>query len=143
MLQKVLAQFYAYSGEDVPPADRLFLAEWKVVSEIAAKGSCVIVGRCADVILRHRPHTIRLFIHAPEGFRRQRAVTSYGLAEGEAAEKVRTINEERARHYKKYTGGSWGSAENYHLSVDSSLCGVEDCAKLLVDFVQKVEKNTL
>ena len=143
MLQKVLAQFYVYSGEDVPPADRLFLAEWKVISEIAAKGSCVIVGRCADVILRHRPHTIRLFIHAPEGFRRQRAVTSYGLAEGEAGEKVRTINEERARHYKKYTGGSWGSAENYHLSVDSSLCGVEDCAKLLVDFVQKVEKNTL
>ena len=143
VLQKVLAQFYAYSGEDVPPADRLFLAEWKVISEIAAKGSCVIVGRCADVILRHRPHTIRLFIHAPEGFRRQRAVTSYGLTEGEAAEKVRTINEERARHYKKYTGGSWGSAENYHLSVDSSLCGVEDCAKLLVDFVQKVEKNTL
>lgn len=84
----------------MPPADRLFLAEWKVISEIAAKGSCVIVGRCADVILRHRPHTIRLFIHAPEGFRRQRAVTSYGLAEGEAAEKVRTINEERARHYK-------------------------------------------
>lgn len=143
VLQKVLAQFYAFSGEDVPPADRLFLAEWKVISEIAAKGSCVIVGRCADVILRHRPHAIRLFIHAPEGFRRQRAETTYGLTEGEAAEKVRTINEERARHYKKYTGGSWGSAENYHLSVDSSLCGVEDCAKLLVDFVQKVEKNTL
>lgn len=143
VLQKVMAQFYAYSGEDLPPADRLFLAEWKVISEIAAKGSCVIVGRCADVILRHRPHTIRLFIHAPEGFRRQRAVTSYGLSEGEVMEKVRTINEERARHYKKYTGGNWGSAENYHLSVDSSLCGVEDCAKLLVDFLQKVEKNTL
>lgn len=92
---------------------------------------CRALCRCD---LRHRPHTIRLFIHAPEGFRRQRAVTSYGLAEGEAAEKVRTINEERARHYKKYTGGSWGSAENYHLSVDRSLCGVEDCAKLIGRF---------
>ena len=128
---------------DMPINHKVFLAQFDTIKNLASRESCVIVGRCADVILRHRPHTIRLFIHAPEGFRRQRAETTYGLTEGEAAEKVRTINEERARHYKKYTGGSWGSAENYHLSVDSSLCGVEDCAKLLVDFVQKVEKNTL
>ena len=140
ILQQVLSQFYAYSGDDMPPMDRLFLAEWKVISEVAAKGSCVIVGRCADAILRQRPHTVRFFIHAPEEFRETHAAASYGLTKEQAAVKIREVNEERARHYKKYTGGIWDSAENYHLSIDSALCGIDGTVDVLYRFIKDMEK---
>lgn len=140
ILQKILSQFYAYSGDDMPPEDRLFLAEWKVISEVAEKGNCVIVGRCADVILRHRPHTVRFFIHAPEEYRKSHAAVFYGLTWQQAQAQVNEINEERAKHYKKYTGGIWNSAKNYHLSIDSSLRGIEGTVDVLYHFVKDMEK---
>lgn len=140
--RELLSQFYVYSKEDMPPEDKLFLAEWKVISEIAAQGNCVIVGRCADAILQDRPNTIRLFIHAPENFRRIHAMQQYGLTAEQAEQQVRTVSEERARHYKRYTGGIWGSAARYHVAIDSSVYGIDGCVDLLYEAVKAAQNRS-
>ena len=120
-----------FSQDILPNADKLFVAQSRVISDLAEKGPCVIVGRCADYILRSREDCLNVFIHADMESRVQRAVSSYGVPASEAEDELRKKDKARANHYKRYTGQTWGAAKNYHMTLNSGKLGLNACVELI------------
>ena len=120
--------------------DYLWQIQYKIITELAEKESCVIVGRCADYILRDRDDCLNVFIYAPEEVRIKTVCEFKGCTE-EAARKLIEEND-RMNHarYKQMTGTYRGDRHNRHLLIDSSLLGVEDTAKYIEVLAQMAGK---
>lgn len=117
-------------------ADVLWCMQRNVILELAEKESCVIVGRCADFILKDDPSAFHVFIHAKPEFRAERIVRLYGESEKAPMDRLSDKDTKRSVHYKHYTGREWGRCQNYHLSLDSSVIGIEECVSLITGLVQ-------
>lgn len=115
--------------------DRIFLAEEKVIKKLA-KNSCVIVGRCADYILKDNQDVISIFLYSDEENKIKRAVKYYNLEEKTAKKQIKKINQERAKHYKYYTNRNWYDFSNYNLILNVDSLGVEKNAKLIEDYIK-------
>ena len=111
----------------------LFNIQSEVIKNIADKGDAVIIGRCADYILRDRS-CLNVFVDGPEEYRIHRLMENEHLSEREAEKLMRRKDRTRETYYNYYTFGSWGLASNYHLCVDSSLLGIEGTADFIIDF---------
>lgn len=109
--------------------DRLFIAEQKVIEELAKKSSCVVVGRCADYILRNNNDTLKVFLYSNAESKKDRAVKYYGLKKEDALKEINRINRDRAKHYKFYTGREWRDFKNYDLLLNVDKYGVEKTAE--------------
>lgn len=120
------------SGED-----ELFIKQSQVIQEIAAQGSCVIVGRCADYVLEDDPRLMKVFIFAGLQDKLARAVKYYHLDRDKAEQKIIQINRERANHYRHYTGRSWALPSSYDICLNSGLLGAENTAKQICDIVNQ------
>lgn len=127
-----------YSGQNLPVNDQVFIAQSKVIRQVAEKGGCVIVGRCSDYVLRDRPGCLHVFIHAPLEERIRRAEQEHGGGEESPKTLVARQDKERAAYYAHFTARKWGDLSNYHLTVDSSL-GPERVADLLAGLVKSME----
>jgi cytidylate kinase len=125
------SNFDSVSFYETPTSDKMFLAQSSVIKEIAARESCVIVGRCADYILRDQPGTVRVFIHADTAERTTRAVESYNLPGENAAASIKRIDKNRSNYYKYYTNRLWGDFRNYDLAVNTSFTGIEGAAEVI------------
>ena len=121
---------------DLPINDKLFILESNIIKKIADTESCVIVGRCADYILRDYKKCINIFVHAPLETRIQHAVKYYNLPQDKAEQKINKIDKKRATYYNYYTGNKWGQTQLYELSIDSSMLGIEATAKYIEGFVK-------
>lgn len=121
--------------------ESLYQAQSLVIRSIARKGSCIIIGRTADYILRDFPNLLKIFIHAPVAYR-ARKIFDRGEAssEIEAIEMARRKDKAREEYYNYFTGRKWGSASNYDLSLDSSLLSPEDNAEIIVSYLKKITK---
>lgn len=117
-------------------ADFLWTIQHNVILDLAEKGPCVIVGRCADYILKDRPDCLHVFIHAPMDFRADRIVRLYGQSEAAPEKRLRDKDARRRVNYKHYTDREWGMAQNYHLCLDSGTLGLRKCVDLIVDLAQ-------
>ncbi len=104
---------------------------------IADMGSCVIVGRAADHVLRNRENVVRIFIHAPKSYRVQKVMEMYGDTEQEGKKSIARADAARASYYKSISGREWGDVHQYELSVDSSI-GPEKTADLICDYLNRV-----
>lgn len=129
---------YAFVGRDhtgLSHDDRLWMAQRKVILDVAEKGNCVLVGRCSDYLLKDREDALHVFIHADIEKRADRIVHVYG--ETEVAPKQRLLDKDRKRkiNYKYYTDREWGKSQNYHITLDSGEIGIEACADLIVHLV--------
>lgn len=124
------------AGGEMPMNDKLFLIQSKVIKELAEAGSCVIVGRCADYILADNPNAVHVFIHAKEEAKLKRVVDSYGIPVEKAKEVMFKTDRKRATYYNYYADGKWGRAENYDLTIDSSIIGIEGTVKIIKEFAQ-------
>ncbi|MGL6200716.1 MAG: DUF6198 family protein [Lachnospiraceae bacterium] len=124
LLYDLVNQMYTYSSEHETPKDKIFETESHAIKELAEMGNCIIVGRCADYILRNEPNCLRIFLHAPLESRIRRVMKQDNVDEKEAAAKVQKEDRRRADNYRYYTRKIWGAAANYHLSIDTDL-GVE------------------
>lgn len=111
--------------------DQLWLLQRKVILELAEKGPCVIVGRCADYILREEADCLTAFIHADMEKRAQRIVQVYGEREESPEKRLRDKDKRRAAYYQMYTDMAWGDARHYHVALDSSALGIEKCVSIL------------
>lgn len=114
--------------------DRLFVAEEKVIKEIS-KSSCVIVGRCADYILKDNDEVIKVFLYSDDDNKVKRACTYYGLNKNNALKEIRKINKQRAKHYKYYTNREWYNTSNYDLMINVDKYGVERVAQLIENYI--------
>ena len=111
----------------------LFNIQSEVIRNIADKGDAVIIGRCADYILRDRP-CLNVFIDGPEEYRIRRLMENEHLSAEEAEKLMRRKDRTRETYYNYYTFGAWGQASNYHLCVDSSILGIDGTADFIIDF---------
>jgi cytidylate kinase len=111
--------------------DLIWTYQRELIYELAERESCVIVGRCADYILRERKDVLRVFIHADLNFRARRIVDVYGERETAPEQRLREKDRRRAAYYQFYTDMKWGDARNYHISLDASALGIQRCAELL------------
>ena len=140
-LTSILSQFYEYSADDESPLDRLFDAEKKVILELAKKGNCVIVGRCGDYILKEFPNAIHIFIHSSsKDFKEERVNKIYGVNKTEAINIIERTDKARSKHYKKYTGGTWGLSMHYDICIDSSVLGINGSVKVIEEFIKTSNK---
>lgn len=120
-----------YMGaQQLPMNDQIFLVQSKIIRDLADQGPCVIVGRCADYILREREDLLSVFVHAPVEFRAQRAKQVYEKEAGNMADFVKKKDKKRAAFYNYFSQNKWGDARHYHLAV-SSVYGVDFAAQVL------------
>lgn len=127
-----LASFKYIDNND----DRIFIAEEKVIKDLAKKESCVIVGRCADYILKDNKDTIKVFLYSSSQDKVKRAVKYYNLEEDKALKEINKINSERAKHYKYYTNRDWYDFANYDIALNVDYLGVEKTAELLEQVIR-------
>lgn len=120
-------------------ADILYSEVYKVVTELAEKESCIIVGQCADYILKDHKKTFRVFIHALMEDRIKRAIENYGISEQYADYIIRKNDKRRESFYNANTMRTWGVKENYHICLNSSLFPVESCSDIIIDAMKYAE----
>ena len=111
--------------------DILWDLQYKVITELAEKGPCVIVGRCADYILREKADCLKVFIHADMAFRAERIVKVYGEREQSPKQRLRDKDKRRAAYHRFYTDMKWGRAQNYHITLNSGVLGIDRCAEII------------
>lgn len=134
---------YAFTGSGMPgvmngmsAADYLYTMQRRVILDLADRGDCVIVGRCADHILKDRPDTLHVFIHADDAYRCQRIVRLYGETEKSPQKRLDDKDGRRAANYKHFTGEDWGMSRNYDLSLNSGKLGEAACVTVLESIVK-------
>ena len=117
---------------------------WEVqrncILELAHKESCVIVGRCADYILRNTADCLTVFIHADMEKRAERIVQKYGQTEYLPKKRLKDKDKKRSMYYHYYTDMEWGMAENYHLSLDSGTFSIKKCTDMIIKLYESLDK---
>lgn len=124
-----------YSG--INNADELYLKEAEIIKDIASKESCVIIGRCADFILKDNANVTKIFIYSNMEDKIKRATEIYGLSKEKAKKEINRINKLRANHYKYYTEKAWDDYDNYDICINSDSLGVEKAAELICKIVKE------
>ena len=134
---------YAFAPQGVPgimnglsTADFLWNIQCGVILQLAEKGPCVIVGRNADYILKDRDDVLDVYIHADPEFKAERIVRLYGESEKAPAQRLAEKDKRRRINYEHYTGRTWGAAQNYEMCLCSSMLGIEQCVKIIVEAVK-------
>lgn len=113
--------------------DLVWTSQCKVICQLANEGPCVIVGRCADYILRDKADLLKVFMHADPKKRAERIVALYGEKDVAPEKRIKEKDKRRAAYYSYYTEIEWGVAQNYDISLDSGKIGIEKCIDIIVD----------
>ena len=141
LLYSIAMGMNAYGNQDFGFAnlsldDRIYLAQSEIIRKVAEEGPCVIIGRCADYVLKDRTDVLHIFIWADLEYRIKRATSLYHMSMEKAEEDVLKMDKRRANYYNYHANGKWGAAANYHLSLRSDTLGIENSVKLLKEFVE-------
>ena len=133
-----LSMFGTSSGGmyGLPLSDKVFLIQSDIIKKVADQGPCVIVGRCADYVLRERSDVIHFFFYSDINKRVERAMKYYGLEEKKAKEAIEKTDKKRAAYYNYYTGERWGEIKNYHMSLNTDSIGIDSCVDVLAKYVE-------
>lgn len=141
LLYDLVASNYAMAPGEMPPLDALFEVQSRVIRELSCQGPCVIMGRCADYVLRDRPDCFHVYLSADLEDRVRRIMEKENCGAAAARQKIAEKDRERASHYKHFTGRIWGAAGNYSLSVDTSVFGVEGTTAVIEDAFERSWKG--
>ena len=126
----------ALAGRDFngdSPSDRIWVMQSNIISELAEKSSCVIVGRCADHILKDKTDCLTVFIHASLEKRAERIVQVYGERKEAPLKRLKEKDKRRKAYYQLYTDTHWGVAQNYNIALDSGVLGIDKCVEIIAD----------
>lgn len=126
-----LATARQYTAENLSTNDQLYVFQAKLIEELAESGRCVIVGRCADYILRERTDCLHVFICADMESRAKRIVERYGENKKSPEKRLNEKDQKRKVYYRNYTGRLWGQAQNYDLCLNSGVLGIDTCVDLI------------
>ncbi len=134
---KIAAAFNSWGGQGAVNGmsvdDFLWVMQRKIIMELAEKEPCVIVGRCADFILKDRTDCLNVFIHSDMAMRAERIVRLYGETEKTPEKRLEEKDKKRKVSYQHYTNREWGMSQNYHMSLNSGVIGLEKCVELILD----------
>ncbi len=130
-------------GTDLPLSDQVFILQSRIIKKLAEKGPCVILGRCADYVLRERKDVLHVFVYAPVEWRREYAKTNpivKAATEKGIRDEIDKTDRQRAAYYNYYTQNRWGDVHNYDLSVNAAL-GKDACVQMILAAVDAKEKT--
>ncbi len=127
---------HAGRGFDMPVNDKLFVVQSELIREKVEESDCVVIGRCGDYVLRDHDNLISIFIYADQNERIKRVMERNDLSYDAAKERVAKTDKRRVNYYNFYTGRKWGKYDHYHLTVDSSLLGIEGTAQLIASMAR-------
>ncbi|MDR1532814.1 MAG: cytidylate kinase-like family protein [Clostridiales bacterium] len=116
--------------------DKIFQVQSEIIQRVASEGSCVIVGRCADYILRGAVNLVSVFVHADYETRKQRLMTLHDIASEDVMGVITRSDEQRAAYYAYCTNSDWHGLKNYDLSLDCGNISVDDLARVILEFVR-------
>ena len=132
-----------YQGQLIPPDeddftsnDNLFNYQAKIIKQLAEAESCVIIGRCADYVLKERKDVVSVFVHAPKDYCMMRARERLGYPDKEVEKYIANTDKYRAEYYKYHTGNTWYDARNYDLCLDSSKLTQDQCIEVIKDYIR-------
>ena len=120
---------------ELPLNQKIFLAQFDTIRALAEKGPCVIVGRCADYVLRNFDHVVNFFITANMSQKRRRILERYDIEKGKVEDFIRKTDKRRANYYNYYTDMKWGEAKNYDLCINSSKTGIDGAVELMKYYI--------
>ena len=124
-----------FSNRSMGPTnqDKIWTIQRNIILELVEKESCVIVGRCADYILKDKADCLNVFVHASMEHRAERIVKEYGEQEQAPEQRLKDKDKRRAAYYRFYTDMKWGQAQNYHITLNSGVLGIDKCVEILVN----------
>lgn len=122
----------------LPITDRVYLQQVQTIRDIAAKGGCVIVGRCEDAVLADQPHILRVFIYADSDTRRERVEAFYH----ELANELEKLEKKRCSYYQHYTGKRFGDAQDYDMCLNSGSLGIDEYVKTICSAYRNHQEMT-
>ena len=122
-------------------SDELFLKESELIKEVANQESCVIIGRCADFILKDKENVLKVFIYSDMEDKIKRATDIYGLEKEKAKKEITRIDKLRANHYKHYTEKEWKDFSNYDICINSDALGVEKASEMICKMIKETDHN--
>ena len=135
---------YAFSGagmrqpmNGLSADDFLWAMQRQVILDLADKGPCVILGRCADYILKDRSDVLNVFIYADKAYRAERIVRLYGQSDKKPEDRLEDKDKRRSVNYKHYTGQNWGEMRNYDLCLNSAVFSEDTCTQLIAELAEK------
>ena len=119
-------------GYKMPLNDKLFILQSEVIKEYAKEGSCVIIGRCADYVLKDRRYVLRIFIYGDLENRKARVAARHPeVKSSQIVDYINKTDKRRSSYYNFYTGNKWGKYDNYDMAINSSTLGIEDTAQVI------------
>lgn len=147
LLYSISMGMNAFGNQDIGYAhlsldDQIYLAQSNVIRKIAEEGPCVLVGRCADYVLRDNVNVVHIFIWADLAFRKNRVVNFFHIPENKAEDEILKTDKRRANYYNYHASDKWGKAENYHLSLRSDYIGIENTAECIIRYLEYGERGT-
>lgn len=111
--------------------DKIQILQSKIIRNLADQVPCIIVGRCADYILNDRDDVLNVFIHSDIKDREKRVMDEYNIKRKDVKKEIMTTDKARSNHYEIYTGQKWGDSNNYHMTLNSGLFGLEGCKEII------------
>ena len=128
---------FTSSSENYMSDSGLFNMQCETIRSIAEQGSAIIVGRCADYVLREHDNVVSVFLTSPLEARARRVMERDGLSQEEAMAKIQKKDTGREAYYNYFTFGNWGVASTYNLCIDSSIMGIDGTADLIIEFITR------
>ena len=144
LLYSIAMGMNAYGSPDIGYThlsldDRIYIAQSDVIRKVADEGPCIIVGRCADYVLRERKDVINIFVWSSMPFRIQRAVERDGIEPDKAEETIIRMDKRRANYYNYHAVEKWGAVTNYHLAIQNDFRGVDKTVEVIKQFIDSVD----
>lgn len=132
--------YFGSTGNFQPMLVQLFLAQFNAIKSLEYKDPCVIIGRCADDVLKNYPHKLRVFISADREKKVERVMERHECSSKEAEKMIVKTDKNRARYYNYFASGSWGDAKNYDLCLNSSILGIEGTVEVILEYIRRLPK---
>lgn len=117
--------------------DKIIQYQFDTIKKVASEGSCIIVGRCAEYVLRDNTNVLSVFLHGDYDYRVNRIVNLYGISEKDAAKEIKSMDKKRAKFHNFYSDSRWGDADTYDLAVDVSRLGIDETVELIATLVER------
>ena len=127
--------YNASSFVDMPISQKVFLAQFDTIKKVASEGNCIIVGRCAEYILRERKDVVSVFLHADDEYRMNRVINDYGIVPKNAAKEIKAMDKKRAKFHNFYSDDRWGDASTYDLSINVAKLGIDETVELIANYI--------